>query len=113
MAVAISVPTAIKNLLNPLGTTEAHAIESNPTLLKDIETGINPLAEEEASGLQDVGGVTGAAGDVAGIWGKLNDRATWIRIAEVALGAGLILVALAHMTGASKVADLAAKVVPK
>jgi hypothetical protein len=31
--------------------------------------------------------------------GKLNERQTWVRIAETTLGIALILVALSHMTG--------------
>lgn len=48
------------------------------------------------------------AGVLTGIWSKLNDRGTWIRIAEGALGIALILVALAEMTGAPRVIDLPA-----
>lgn len=48
------------------------------------------------------------AGVLGGIWAKLNNRGTWIRVAESALGLALILVALAHMTGADSVIDLPA-----
>jgi len=44
------------------------------------------------------------------IWAKLDDRGTWIRIAEGALGLGLILVAITHITGAGKVSNLPAHI---
>ena len=51
---------------------------------------------------------TGPTAAILGIWSKLNDRGTWISIAEGALGIALILVALAEMTGAPRVIDLPA-----
>jgi hypothetical protein len=51
---------------------------------------------------------TGPTGAILAIWSKLNDRGTWIRVAEVTLGISLVLVALAHMTGAARVIDLPA-----
>ena len=47
----------------------------------------------------------------ASAWAKLNDRGTWIRIAEGILGVGLILVALTHITGAGKLSNLPATAV--
>lgn len=47
------------------------------------------------------GAVTGAVSDVAGIVGALGQSATWLRVAEVALGLLLIGIAVSRLSGIS------------
>jgi hypothetical protein len=53
---------------------------------------------------------SGPLAAIKAIWSKLNSRGTWIRVAESTLGIALILVAIAHMTGADKVVNLPATI---
>lgn len=65
-----------------------------------------------AAGVQAAGNtVTSSLDAFVKAWNFLTSRALWIRIAEGALGIGLIFVAVLDMTGAKNAAELAAKVV--
>lgn len=74
--------------------------------------GPGALVGNQSAAGRTIAGATGLnpAQAISAIWSKLDNRGTWIRIAEGALGLALILVAIAHMTGADSVANLPAAV---
>lgn len=72
-----------------------------PTVLQEFAnaagTGVSQEAEGAATGVAQSSQTLQPGNVIADIWDKLNDRGTWIRIAEGILGITLILVALADM----------------
>lgn len=108
-------PETVFNAVNAAITGDTAILGTLPNVLKQFVTGAATGVSQEATGAGL--GVAQASqslqpGAVLGdIWSKLNSRGTWIRVAEVTLGIALVLVALAHMTGASRVVDLPATLV--
>jgi hypothetical protein len=107
-------PLTVFNGVNAAIAGDTAALAQLPSVLKDFVNGAAKGVSQEATG----GGLGVAQasqalqpGAVLGdIWTKLNSRGTWIRVAEVTLGIALVLVALAHMTGADKVVNLPATI---
>lgn len=64
--------------------------------------GITPSLPDPLSGLAAVGD----------FFGRLTEAATWTRVAKVIVGAALVLIGLAHMTGADTAVARAARSVP-
>jgi len=90
--------------------------QSNPVLREALEVAgwacFNTQAEAKAfASSNPVGQVKSGITSTTDFLNLLNQRQTWIRIAEGALGLGLILVAITHITGAGKVSNLPAHIV--
>jgi hypothetical protein len=105
-------PEGIYNEVVSRLTSDSAALGALPGVLKQFITGGATGVSQEATGagigVAQASAALQPAAVLEAIWSKLNDRGTWIRIAEGALGLALILVALAHMTGADKVVNLPA-----
>jgi len=99
-------------VFGPSGTIQR---QSNPALREGLElTGWSCFATEAdakafASG-NAISQVKSGITSTSDFLNLLNQRTTWIRIAEGALGLGLILVAITHITGAGKVSNLPAHI---
>ncbi len=56
--------------------------------------------------------ITTALGDIAHIFGNLTSKNLWIRVVKIGVGGTLLLVGLAHLTGANNAVYNAARTVP-
>jgi hypothetical protein len=107
-------PESIYNQVVARLTSAGAELGTLPDVLKqflgDAGTGVSQEAEGGGLGVAQASADLQPGAVLGQIWSKLNNRGTWIRIAEGALGVALILVAIAHMTGADSVANLPAAV---
>lgn len=101
---------------------EAEANPNNVNLLEKLQ--VNAWVDNaQASGSESTGGAS--ATEVPGLGtavntaettgqflGMLSNQHTWIRVAKVVVGGSLLLIGLAHMTGADNAVASAARKVP-
>jgi len=102
----------------------AQSATASPSVsgLQELEAGTqaagdesgNPIAEAAglaAGGTSDLTNPLQFLGDIANIFGDLTEASTWIRFAKIVVGGTLIIVGVAHLSGAEKAAkDIASKV---
>jgi hypothetical protein len=74
-----------------------------------VQTQVSNEVSQEATG-----SATGLAGlsQIGEFFSALGDKNLWVRVAKVVIGGVLVLVGLAHMTGASNAVASAARKVP-
>lgn len=82
---------------------------------QDIVTGTGQVVGDAVNqtGATEKGlAVSFAPGSVAGFLSAVESRNLWIRVAKIAIGGALVLIGIAHMTGADNAAAAAARKVP-
>jgi hypothetical protein len=110
-------PETVFNEVNTAIKGDTAILSQLPSVLQkffnDAATGVGQEATGAGVGVAQASQSLQPGAVLGDIWSKLNSRGTWIRLAEGALGIALILVALAHMTGAPKVTALPATIARK
>jgi len=113
-AAAEKQPNAVNFLTRPLADT--WIADYNAAVKEQAQPGgknaniINPVTAAKA-GMQSIPGISGI--DAIGqFFGKLTDPNVWIRVAKVVVGGALLIIGLAHMTGAENAVFTAARNVP-
>jgi hypothetical protein len=79
-------------VLGPYSSSQAaNAAESNPSDTSAVAAAIKALDKNPI-----VNPLAGLA-EIGDFFSKLGERATWIRVAEVVVGGGLVIVAISHL----------------
>lgn len=73
-----------------------------------LQTGANVVGSAANTAVGAIKNPQGFLGNIANFFGDLSQASTWIRIAKVVIGAVLVFVGTAHLTGADKAALKAA-----
>jgi hypothetical protein len=94
-----------------LGIEAAQRLGTNLNAADKGLAGFVTVAEKAAASTNFAAGVPGAGGlaAIGDFFARLTQGATWLRVAEVVLGAGLIIVALAKLASNTPVGRAAAK----
>lgn len=113
---AVGLAAGWHQLPIPSGDTEAQAAAEAKKL---YPTGTSPTTSvktqaSNAVSQEATGSATGLAGlqQIGDAFGALTSKNLWIRAAKILLGGALLLIGVAHMTGASGAAATAARKVP-
>lgn len=93
----IAVAASDVMLSSAVGSTIGAGVNTATTALGDTATGVATANY----------GFT-----LASLLSALTSKATWVRVAKVIVGGGLLLIGIAHMTGASDAVSTAARKVP-
>jgi hypothetical protein len=90
---------------------KAHPAPGEASQVVDAATGQPQSANSVSNPLDFLKNVAGGIGEIGDVVHTLTEANTWIRIAKVVAGGLLLLIGLAHITGAeNKVASIARKI---
>lgn len=72
---------------------------------------LNP-ASDAANAAENSSGLLGIPASVGSFFGALGQSNTWVRVAKVLIGGAMVIIGLAHITGAQNALSDAARKVP-
>lgn len=107
-----AVKNAVKNFGNPVGQVVSGVQQANSASGNKIGNAVKGAANSagQATGLGQVGTDIST---ISGFASALGNKTLWIRTGKVVIGGGLLLIGVAHITGADgKIAKTAIKYAP-
>lgn len=101
-------PTAAEAQAKPNSVNALEKTQVNAWIIAANDITGNPAKDAGHAAAAAAGSVPGLSA-IGDFFGRLAQASTWIRVAEVILGAGLIIVSLARLAAGTPVGQAAAK----